>query len=479
MESVAIIGMGTSGMAVAAAYEKEAKKGTYSIDCYDREDSFGKGYPYRTDTKDLILNLKTRKISYNYQDNDDLAHWLEDQKQSIPVYTPRTVFGEYTKSRLMDTLNSIGANIIQQQVAALDYDAATKEWHLTTEKGEKRTYQRVHLCCGEISQKNPYQLKGQPKVIHKVYPMAEKLRGITSDHRVCIIGAGLTAVDIATHLIKNSKAKKIHMFSNTNVVPTVRVEPVDITVSVLTLERVQAEIEKGGGSMSFEVFDELFTQELREQGIHYESFLAKHMVGGIEGLKTNIQEPNDLAIVQALLPPLNVVFNLIWNAMPEASRESFILKYHPFMCLNRSPVPMESAELMIEAAERGQLDFLQGVDHVSSDEKALIHLQDGSSMSVDVIINGTGLDPSLKDIHLENPLLASLLDKRILQRDRWGGITTRFEDMAVISPRYGTLENLHAYGILVTGIQYRNNSTLIIQMTAHNLLKNLSKRVYA
>lgn len=32
---------------------------------------------------------------------------------------------------------------------------------------------------------------------------------------------------------------------------------------------------------------------------------------------------------------------------------------------------------------------------------------------------------------------------------------------------------------LVTGIQYRNNSTLIIQMTAHNLLKNLSKRVYA
>lgn len=81
MEKVAIIGMGTSGMAVLRAYEKGGLGEKAEIDCFDDENSMGKGYPYRKDTDKLILNLKTRKLSYDYENNDDLADWLQENKK--------------------------------------------------------------------------------------------------------------------------------------------------------------------------------------------------------------------------------------------------------------------------------------------------------------------------------------------------------------------------------------------------------------
>ena len=61
-----------------AGYERVVDPKEVSIDCYDTSGSLGKGYPYREDSDEVILNLKTRKISYNYEDNDDLARWLEE-----------------------------------------------------------------------------------------------------------------------------------------------------------------------------------------------------------------------------------------------------------------------------------------------------------------------------------------------------------------------------------------------------------------
>lgn len=47
------------------------------------------------------------------------------------------------------------------------------------------------------------------------------------------------------------------------------------------------------------------------------------------------------------------------------------------------------------------------------------------------------------------------------------------ETMASISSRYGTIENLHIHDVLAFEVQYRNNSTLIIQMKTQRLIKEL------
>lgn len=349
MERIAIIGMGTSGMAVAAAYAKETNPGDYTIDCYDSKDSFGKGYPYRDDSQEIILNLKSGKISYDYQDNEDLINWHKEKGLTVNEYTSRSTFGEYTLDRLNETIDKIKANKIYERISSVQYLPETKTWEIRTESGSNIEYDRVHLCCGELGQHDVYKLGGSPGYYNEVYPCELKLADIESDQSVCIIGAGLTAVDVAIYLLTKRNVQKLYMFSRTNMVPTVRVDPVQINIKHINLDIVESIIKKGNGIIKFEEFDELFEKELVYQNINYTEFLKNHMQGGIEGLKRNIAEPDDLAVVQALLPPLNMVFNRVWDSMTNEDRFNFRSKYHPFMCLNRSPLPQPSAEILIDA----------------------------------------------------------------------------------------------------------------------------------
>ncbi len=477
MEKIAIIGMGSSGMAVLAAYAKEVDKEKVKIDCYDTKESFGRGYPYREDSDDLILNLKTRKISYDYQNNDDLANWLKDKGREEPVYTSRATFGEYTKDRLDESMSKIGAQKITEKIVRMD--KVGKQWELETEKGNIHRYDRVHLCNGEIPQRSIYnKVETHPNYIQDIYPVREKLAHIKPDDRVCVIGAGLTAVDVATHLITEKSIKNIAMFSRTNVIPTVRVEPVMLEIKVLTMDALNKILEENYSRITFEQFDELFNKELKTHDIDYERFVQKHMQGGIEELKINIQEPDELARVQALLPIMNVVFNKVWDSLSNSDRIKFRSKYHPFMTLNRSPLPLESAEILIDAHEKGILTMPTRIEDIMlCSDKFRLTKSDGNidddSGAFDYVINATGLDTSMEKVGEKNELLAQLMDKRYVMVDEYGGFAVVSESMAAISSRYGTLENLHIHGVLASGVQYRNNSTLIIQMTAHRLIKEL------
>lgn len=469
--------MGSSGMAVLAAYEKEVDPAKVSIDCYDSAKSFGKGYPYREDSHDLILNLKTRKISYDYQNNDDLANWLNETNRAEPVYTSRATFGEYTSDRLERTIQNTKANKITEKIIRLD--KAGDQWELETESGELRRYDRVHLCNGEIPQRHLCAAEQCENYIQEIYPVSEKLAKIRPEDRVCVIGAGLTGVDVTTHLITEKKVQKIAMFSRTNVIPTVRVEPTMLEIKVLTMEKLETILAENFGRISFERFDELFQEELSVHDICYESFVKKHMQGGIEQLKINIADPAELSRVQALLPIMNLVFNKVWDSMSDSDRVLFREKYHPFMCLNRSPLPLESADILIDAHDKGVLSMPMSIKEVVAQEDGKFMLKksddslDEEAGVFDYAINATGLDIFMETVGEKNELLEQILDKRYAMVDSYGGLCVIPENMAVISPRYGTLDNLHAHGVLVSGVQYRNNSLLIMQITAHRLIKSL------
>ncbi len=476
MEKIAIIGMGTAGMAVAAAYEKEVDTSKLEIDCYDRVESFGKGYPYTNDSDHILLNLKTRKISYNYEDNDDLYNWLEEEGREIKEYTSRSTFGEYTRSRLKDTMEKIGAKAIKEKIIRMDYLEGESKWEIESKGGLVKKYDRVHLCAGELAQKDAYRLEGIGNYYGQIYPVEEKLSDL-GQGKATIIGMGLTAVDVASYLLEESSLDKIYMFSRTNLIPTVRVDPVDIKTNIMTYEKTRDLIDKNNGYISFESFDKLFNQELESHGINYEEFLKKHMSGGIDALRTNIEEPEDLAKVQALLPPMNLTFNLVWASMGEKDRVKFRKKYHPFMCLNRSPLPLISAEQLIKGEEESRLEVLENIKDIKYNHKEkLFEIKDcfgETQVKSDYVLNATGLDTSMEDIEDFNPLLDQILDKRYVQVDKYGGFTLDPRDMAAISPRFGKINNLHVHGVLASGVQYRNNSTLIIQKTAHDLIKKL------
>gem|GEM_PF-7129572 len=279
-----------------------------------------------------------------------------------------------------------------------------------------------------------------------------------------------------TYLLKETHKKNITMYSGSGIIPTVRVAPSDLKINVLTMEKLTEELNNNFGRISFKRFDELFTEELESHGIDYEEFLKTHMQGGIEGIRYNIENPDKLSKVQALLPPMNVIFNKVWDSMTDSDRIEFRKKYHPFMCLNRSPLPLESAEILIKGEDEGKLKLIRGraeVKAMPDGRFSVIYSSEKPSEEFDAVINATGLDVFFENSEEVNPLIYEVLNKRYFMKDKWGGFTLNPIDMTAVSPLFGSLSNLHSYGVLASGVQYRNNSTLIIQHTAHRVVKKL------
>lgn len=263
--------------------------------------------------------------------------------------------------------------------------------------------------------------------------------------------------------------------------PTVRVREAKVNIKYFTMTKLKNILRENYGRISFEKFDQMFLRELKEQGIDFEAFNRDHMQGRMEGLLYNIENPDDLGVVQALLPYMNLILNKVWDSMTLSDRKKFKEKYHTFICLNRSALQRKSADIIIRAYREGRLKLENFVRDVTINDRGKFILLDKNQMPInpkdqfDYALNGTGFDYSLENIEEVNPLLAQLLDKRYIAVDSSGGISVLPGTMQVISPRFGTLENLHAHGVLTAGAQYRNNSTMIIQLTARVAIRELYK----
>lgn len=479
MERIAIVGMGISGTGVLTAYEKEVDTSKLKIDCYDLKNSFGRGYPFREDSEELILNLRTDKISYDYRDLKDLGKWYRENNFKNPEYPSRARFGRYMKSRLDKTVENTNANVIYEKVVRID--KLCDGWEVEDQAGNINEYDRVHLCNGVLSQKYLYGLENNDHYINYVYPVEEKLASISNKDKVLVIGAGLTAIDIVTYLLHEKNIENISMFSRTNIMPTVRGKERKVKINYLNMTLVKEILRANYGRISFEEFDSLFLKELTSHGIDYKEFLKTHMQGGVEGLLYNIDKPQKLGIVQSLLPYMNLVLNKVWDSMTLSDRKKFKEKYHLFISLNRSPLQFKSAEILIKAFKEKKLRLEKNIKSVSVNDKGKFVLIDkkGEKLETgkeyDFAVNGTGFDRSLEKIEEVNPLLRQLLDKRYIMVDDNGGISVLPASMQVISPRFGTLDKFHAHGVLTSGVQYRNNSAMIIQLTARWMIKELYK----
>lgn len=468
MEKVAIIGMGISGSAVLDAYAKHAPE--TKICCFDKPNRYGRGYPFGPDDPGVILNLPSYKISYDYRDNRDFARWFKEQSRPYEEYASRKTFGEYISSRLQEALALTQATIHHGYVADLDFDDG---WVVTDEAGHQDRYDRVHLCNGSLPQREVFSLSREPGYYSEIYPLQETLADINPGDPSLVLGTGLSGVDVISHLLAKGHQKLI-AFSPSGQFPTIRSMFLSPRLKVFTMPRINKYLKENFGRMPLAVFEDWFFQELAAHGISYEAINQEHLAGGFRALKNNLEEPKDLAVLQGLLPSMNLIFNKVWTALSRGDRPLFRQRYHRFHHLIRSPLPPQVGQNLIHAGQTGHLQLLSGQLQIETRESGFSIKTGSQEVWVKNVINATGMDTGLTGFQ-KNPLLASLLDKRYAMMADYGGFLVRPEDNRLISPRYGLLPGIHAHGLLTSGVQYRNNSTMIIQHTARQLVKNLAE----
>lgn len=479
MEKVAIIGMGISGMAVASAYDKEVNLNKVEIDCYDSPESFGRGFPFRKDSDEILINLKKHMISYDYENIKDFDNWLEEKGYSFGEYVPRHIFGQYTQDRLEDTMDRLNSNKLMTTIKRLDWLEKKRKWKLETDLGDIKYYDRIHLCCGELPQADPFNLDSNDKYIDSIYPSYVKLKDITKEDTVSIIGTSLSAVDIGRYLLKEKNINKLYMFSRGNIIPTLRLEQVDLELDTITYNRCSDIIESGNGFISFKKFEELMYDELESHGLDFDKLMDKY-TPGIKAIKISMEEQEDLAKIQTILSKLTLTLNKIWLGFTHSDRQKFTRKYDDFIQAFGNPLPLPTGKILLEAADSKRLFILDDINNIvynNDDESFHLLSESENSTSLvaksDFVCNSTGLDTSLKTLSRSDTLIGSMIDKGYLQVDNRGGITVVSNNTRVLSPRLGEVNTLHAHGVLISGVQLRNNSTSVIQRTAHELIKEL------
>lgn len=100
---VAIIGMGTAGVSVLRQLVKHEHFEKLKVDVYDDRINMGQGVPFQNDSSELLINLPSKKMSLNLDDEEEFWKWYQDQNEFVfdnPTYLPRFVFGHYMKSYL-------------------------------------------------------------------------------------------------------------------------------------------------------------------------------------------------------------------------------------------------------------------------------------------------------------------------------------------------------------------------------------------
>ncbi len=477
---VAIVGMGISGMGVLNAYYKEQVRGV-EIDCYDSAQSFGRGFPFRRDTKYALLNVRPEIIGFDHEHPEEFKKWLDEQPAYRgQEYVPRFAYGEFLHEQAGRVIEKLSAHAYQEMVEDLDYSPERQVWKLKTAKREKE-YDRIHLCCGELAYADHYNLKGQPGYVHELYPMSETLNNIPFDAKVGIIGTSLSAIDALRYLYRRGdsgngddreKQNRISIFSNRNIFPTARQKGLRLQLEVFTTEKIKAIKKKQNGFISFEQTDALLKEEYRARQLDLEKIMKKYD-SGFGAIEKSLGSDQELRIVQNL--NIENPFNEAWFGMDLENKAKFKKLYSRYLTLFFSPIPADTGKLLVKMKQSGYLNVLTevgGIEVVLGKQGFRIFDKNKRNLTeVDYLINATGQDSSLRSLSKDS-LLGRLINKEIISAYTFGGVNVLPRTSEVLSPRYGHLNSLFAHGVLTKGAELVNNGTILIQAIAHEKVQN-------
>jgi uncharacterized NAD(P)/FAD-binding protein YdhS len=207
--TVAIIGGGLSGAAVAYHLAGVLPAGKVDVVVVEPRPELGRGLAYSAADPDHRLNVPDSKMSLRSDQMDHFQRWLgSPQAPVLPrgsallngdVFAPRAVFGTYVAAQLAPLLASGHVRHVQAGVAGIARDA---RYGLRLTNGAVLHADVLVLAATHPKAALPRELAAladHPALIADPL-QAAALDGIGADERILIVGNGLTSADIVATL---------------------------------------------------------------------------------------------------------------------------------------------------------------------------------------------------------------------------------------------------------------------------------------
>jgi uncharacterized NAD(P)/FAD-binding protein YdhS/predicted metal-dependent enzyme (double-stranded beta helix superfamily) len=224
---VAIVGGGFSGAMVAAQLLRKAAQSDapLHVALIDRQTSIAEGAAYRTPDSRHLLNTPASGMSAWPDRPDDLLRWARNRDSSVGPYTflQRHAYGEYLRSTLFEAVEQAGARSsveIRREEADV-IERVENGWRVHCSESVSIEAQAVVLATGHRPPMDPLDERwsgSRARYIEDPWSSLA-LTAIEADESVCLLGTGLTAMDVLQCLVGRGRTAAVVGLSRRGLVP--------------------------------------------------------------------------------------------------------------------------------------------------------------------------------------------------------------------------------------------------------------------
>ncbi len=423
--TIAVVGGGAACTAFLAAYARQLSGdvagAAADVIVFEPGKSFGPGIAYAEDADTALLNRPYSAMSVDYGDPGQFRRWLYRQTSAGQAgdpearHTPRshfvsrTLFGQYLEnvfSQSREDLRLLGAQVTLVPSAVVDLAVEAVEaggtggtagaggsdtYLLTTADGERFVADEVVLAIGAIAPSDVYGLNGSAGFVAQPYPLVSSLDEVDRSAEVLVLGAGLTAIDVAVVLADAGQERRITLASRSGMIPDVRTD-----LGTGELPELLAGVRRlfARGTVSLRGIHELVDATLRLSGTSMREALFPYTDSwsAPDLMRHRLENPLPGGLAQRCVGALTPFYSELWRALPEASRRLFLREhYRTYNCL-RNPMPVTNAHRLLGLHEAGRLDFARGITHVKATAGGgfTATFADGRTEHFDAVVNAVG-----------------------------------------------------------------------------------------
>ncbi|HEX4024869.1 MAG TPA: FAD/NAD(P)-binding protein [Steroidobacteraceae bacterium] len=397
--TIAIIGGGFCGCALAAALLRHPPAAPTRIILIERRRSVGCGVAYASGPFPYVLNVPAARMPPLCDDPSQLVRFAQSRVPGAGAqsFLPRALYGDYLRDALRTAELTAPPHVRLERV----HGEATEVRHgqqgtalLVRVGGRQEAMDHVVLACGDpppVARAYAADVPGHPAYVRDPHQQ-DFIR--PSDRAVLLVGTGLTMIDVAVAIAERNPDAHIIALSRHGLLPNVQRE-----AWAPVLER------------SFDVRARLATTSMRV------------LVAGVRALCSTVQRRGGdwreaIGRVRELAP-------LLWRELDEVQRRRFLRHVRVYWDVHRHRMPHAVAEKIDDLRRSGRLQLRAGcIRQLCADGERLVALWrprghfEIREAWVDRVIECSGADHRIDET--ADVLLRNLLDGGLASVDPTG-----------------------------------------------------------
>ncbi len=485
--TIGIIGGGASGVALAVKMVESLPVGlstaNLSIVLFDTR-GFNGGNAYAPDVHTNLMNTTCGAVDRNFGGDFGLLEWArENGSVSSDAYLPRPLVGEYLADLLARTQRraaerGVRLDLVRAEVVDI---AAPREpgesYSLHTREGDRYAAEYVYLALGHLEPVRTEAYEHAPGYYHNAYPIRRLVDEIPKDATVGVLGARLTAIDVALGLAGGGHTGGIHCVSRRGLLPAVRADRGKYTFQQLEREDLVKRLAGGKRKLRLTEVATMLGREI-EVAAGQRVELGDVVKGDLPPIAYYEQE---IALAkgrarpwQAVLYATNRNIDLLWHHLHEDDKQLLMSEWLNEWLTYRASIPRENAERILKLMKSGQLTVQGGARGVVWNQESGtfgIRLADGPPVDVDYLVSAAGSANRIEEA--DSVLVRNLLAKGLIVPHRYGGIDCVFETGQVVG-REGGESRMFALGPITSGVYFFTTALEIIERQAAQRTRDLA-----